>query len=350
MVFAWIFSVSAIIFIFKWLGKSQFKWSPFLKPILIIILIRLILFDNIISWICYHTLLTPSDIGFRQRDTITQEFKKFLKYPASESKYLAIGSSQTGAVYGEYSKLHKDFRKIEMSGLGPLDMYLYRNYFAGYKPKYILLYLSEFDLARLPDLNLAKISASQKFSLFEIFNDLHEISIKYNTGIALKEMIAGEFFPEYKYSFIFKGLVNKLFSKDKEFESQRTEAMIEGEHLNKRINDFNAKLNKEEIDVNIKFLKKFLDFCAGKKIFVVIVEGQYHPLLYNEKTLMLNKIVHDKLKEIADNYSCVKFIPRAQTIEFTKDDYRDLYHVTGQKRNDFAGQIIEIINNPIKKK
>ena len=342
----WSAAVLVIILLIIWLylNRSKIKLAKYLVPLLIIILMRLILFHNIISWTLYYQSLSWKDVGFRQRAMLQHEIKRFLIKPKKASKFLAVGTSQTGAVYGDYSKENSNFTKIEMPGMGPLDMYLYREYILSYNPDYILLYLSEFDMARVPDLNLAKISPNQDVHLLEIFNELHAISKKYNSETAFKELIIGEFLPEYKYSFIFKALQKKIFPGSGNtlpiFQETDTEEL-----LKQHINGLVAKLNEEEIEINFKFLNKFITYCSTKNTPIIIIEGQYNPLAYNEKTLRLNKIVRNKFKNISISRKNVEFIPRSETIQFNIDDYGDAYHVKGPKRMIFAEQIIKKINS-----
>jgi hypothetical protein len=342
----WIIGFILILSAWVYLNKSQHKWRKHIIPVLIVILVRMILFDNIASWAFYYKFLSQSDIGFRHHDLINHEIKRFLIKPPEESKYLAVGTSQTGAIYGGYSKKHKDFNKIEMAGLGPLDMYLYRNYIASYKPEYILLYLSEFDLARKPDLNLAKISPNQGFKLIKLWPDLIDIANKYNNHLALKEMILGEFFPEYKYGFIFKGIINKLFHirprQDKKVLSKSEKEKELFEHVSK----FKKKLNENEIGINFKLLKEFLNYYTKRNIKIVIVEGQYNPLAYDERTLELNKITNRELTNIANSDLNITFIPRAKSVQFNQEDYCDAYHVSNEdKKKIFVDKTLKTITD-----
>lgn len=326
-----------------YLNKTRSRWRKWLNPILVVILIRLIFFYNIGSWAFYYTVLDASDVGFRQIAAINYKIKRFLVFPEEETKYLAVGSSQTGAVYGRYSKKAKNFMTFYMPGMGAPDMYLYRNEIADLKPEHILLYLCEFDLARQVDLNLAKISPDQGFHLFFLYKDLKKIAEKYDSEQALKELLVGEVLIEYKYAYIFKGLTNKaftVFKKKKKNSAEDNNPLKLNTDLQDHIKGLKAKLNQDDIALNIEFLKRFLSFCRQRNIKVTIIEGQYHPEAYDSHTLGLNRIVKKELASVSQQYSNVTFIPREDLIIFTADDYVDAYHVTGPNRDLFLEDVL----------
>lgn len=320
---------------------AQLKGLRFIKPFLVILLVRLILFDNMASWGCYFKILSPADIGWRQKDVIIHEVKRSFKWPAQEIKYLAVGSSQTGAVYKRYADKNSDFRTFVLAGLGPMDMYLYRDYIARYSPEYILLYLSEFDIAREPDLNLAKIAPYQKQALIQLFPDLRAIARKYNKGMALQEMIVGEFLPEYKYSFIFKGMTYKLFQKKAPL-YERGDKEPEG-ILQRHLWNLQTNLDEGAIPLNMKFLKRFLSFCEKNDFKVVIVEGQYNPLGYYERNLELNEYVREEVISVVKSYKNVQFLPRTSLPSLAPEDYEDAYHIKASKSEDMARNIIKLV-------
>ena len=254
-----------------------------------------------------------------------------------------MGSSQTLVVYTPYSEKHKDLSVLHLSSMAPLDFYLYRKYIVSKNPNYVLLYLSEFDLAREPRLEAAKIAPQQGIDLLKILPMIFEISKQAHSEVAFKEMIAGEFFPEYKYSFVFRGFSDKIMKKNAALhrESLLLSLHPDTEELKEHIQSLVESMDERWIKYNVYFLREFLAYCRSKSLKVVIVDGQYNPLAYTEKNLRLNQIVHNELENLTKQFDNVTFLPRSQVMEFTQDDYSDATHVKPQAAYRFVESLIK---------
>ena len=98
-----------------YLAKFRPKWKNFVYLPLLFLTIRVLFLQNPLSWSFYRRL-TVDDVGWRQKDEIHSKFEHYLSPKPVE--YLAVGSSQTGAVYEPYAKQHDHLRVLSFAGMG----------------------------------------------------------------------------------------------------------------------------------------------------------------------------------------------------------------------------------------
>lgn len=340
-----IVKIVLLISVFLFLKKYRPRWKNFGYAVLLVFCLRLFLFDQYVSWGYYLDHLTVDDIGWRQMNVLEYEKNKFSK-KENPIKFFAVGSSQTHAVYAPYSEKNKELEVFYMSAMAPLDLYLYRKYIVSHQAKYLLLYLSEFDLAKVPRLEAAKLAPNQGFDLLKIFPLLSEISKKKHSEIDLREMVVGEFFPEYKYSFIFRGFSEKLMRKNKALHIESLLKALEpdSEQTKRDSVDMLEEWDESWIKYNKYFLTQFLSYCRNKFLKVIIIEGQYHPWAYTEKSMYLNQITRRELESVANTFDNVVFLPRSNVIRFTEQDYSDATHVKAGPANDFVKDVLKKID------
>jgi hypothetical protein len=325
---------------FLLIRKFQPRWKYPGYLVLSILLVRVFLFDHYLSWEIYNKYLSVDDIGWRQQSAIHVEKGKFFKSDRN-IQFLAVGSSQTYVIYSPYSKKHNDLVVFNFAGMTMLDLYLYRHYIAAKQPEYVLLYLSEFDMAKEPSLDAAKLAPSQGLDFFGNYPMLSAIAREARSELSLKEMVVGEFFPEYKYAFMFKGLTEKLTGKNK---ALRTKSLYEqlspdADQLTKDLTGLTDSLDERWISYNAHFLAEFLGYCKEHALNVVIVEGQYNPRAYTAKTAVLNRKVRVELERMAKEFDVV-FIERSQTRPFSAEDYMDAEHVKPDPAYDFVERLM----------
>lgn len=328
-----------IAFVFLWIKKPRWRHAGY--AIIIIVLVRLALFKTPYSWDYYFKTLSANDVGWRQQTTLCVEYYKFFKIKKPK-KYLCVGSSQTYGIYMPYSKKNNHLIVFNLSGMGPMDMYIYRQYVIDRQPEYILLFLSDFDIAKEPNLDGAKLGPGQGPGLVKELPKLFEISRMAKAGIAVYEIIMGEFFPEYKYSFILRGFFDKWTGKRTALNIKSIEDDVSfktGDILNNNKSSVNY-LEEHWIPYNVYFLKKFLAFCKAKGQKVIMVEGQYNPLVETEKNLSLRKMSRAVLEDLDRAFDNAYFIPRERTLQFPIEDYKDSVHVTSDAGYRFAQDLI----------
>ena len=321
-------------------------WKNFANFFLFILLIRVLLFGEYFSWGFYGEHLGTDDVGWRQKSVLDFEYKKFFKN-TQKINYFAVGSSQTLALYTHYAKEHQELSVMHLSSMTTLDLFLYKKFIAARKPDHILLYLSEFDMTKPPELNASKLAPAQGIGLLPILPMLYEISKETHSEIALNEMITGEFFPEYKYAFIFRGFTEKIMRKNA---SLHLASLLDALHpdaegVRKNIEDMSRRMDKRWIKYNDYFLTKFLSYCKDHSIKVIIVEGQYNPLAYTEKNLSLNQVTRLDLESLAKKYDNVVFLPRSSVTQFIENDYSDVTHVKTEPAYHFVESLIRKISS-----
>jgi hypothetical protein len=309
------------------------RWKFLAFALAFVLCLRIVLFDQPASWKFYADHINGLDIGWRPQDALYVEYYKFFR-PVPK-KFLAVGSSQSYMIYMDYSKKHSDVTLFNLAGMTPIDMYLYRGYIAARKPKYVLLYLSEFDLAREPELEKAKIAPSQGLRFLDIYPMLRRIADEADKHAALRQMIAGEFFPEIKYNFIFKGLAHKSSAEFKE-------TVLGGRELDENINDWSRRIDSRWIKYQEDFLKRFLAYCRGRSVKVVIVEGQYNPRAYTPKTLAAQKTVRKDLKEMAEEFDAI-LLPLSKVTPLGPADYSDAVHPKPEAGYHFAERLFKTL-------
>ena len=331
--------ITAIFLAFRFLQKYRPKWQAMAYALLFIFTLRLLLFGNPVSWAIYKHLLGPGDIGRRQFGVIKGERYKYEPKPANVD-YLAVGSSQTYAIYQNYAKQDEHFRIFSMPGLGPLEILLYRNYIKHYKPRHILLYLSEFDMAREPAFDAAKLAPAQRFYIFSLFRKLSMLLKSSEANLFFKELMVGEVLPEYKYAFVFRGITDKLMGKNEALGIRNITEISDREYLRIQLDNLGKNLKAEFIRINLALLRDFITFCGRENIHLIIVEGQYNPQAYTEQNRRMNRIVSRDLGSLASEFEYVTFLPRSAIFEFLEDDYRDGYHVKKEMGERFTKALI----------
>jgi hypothetical protein len=321
---------------------------PVLKSVLyfiaIVFLIRVCLFYNPIAWAAYKKIMPLKSNDWRHFDVMLYETNKYLK-PNKNLKYLAVGSSQTHDIYENYASQHNDFSLFTMAGLSPLDLYTYRKEIVRQNPEYVLLYLSEFDIAREPSLESSKWSPFSLHDMFELLSVIDTIDYfsKQDKQI-FYELFFGKYFPEYKYSFVFKDFTDKLLNKNRLLSILSPFEIPDSVYLKMQLKSLND-LSAEYIPFNMFYLKKALYYLNTQHIKVIIVEGQYHPLAYKPNNIALNKQVNAFLKDLAHVYPGNVFLSREEEPNFVIDDYTDGYHVNEKAGLEFSEHIVNRLNN-----
>lgn len=331
--------------VYWWAKRLPQRWKTIINVGIIILVIRIILFQNPLAWYVYNHTLKPEVIGWRQSSVLYDKFTQYKDH--DEVKYLAIGSSQTGFIYGygyTGGRL-SNFAVKTVAGLGPVDMYLYRHNILNYEPKKILLYLSDFDMGRPPTLETFKLTPDQGIYFPGSYFELQKHFSGQQFTRTIKEMLVGEIFPEYKYSFIFKGYLDQLFNKNSAFPTPSARMSPE-EYQEYQIKQLKEVIDKDHIETNLYYLNKFISFFEERGIKVVIFEGQYHPDAYIEKNLIVKRKVRDEFRKLEKSHTNVNFLSKSDLVWFDATDFRDGYHVNQKAGEKFVERVkhLDILN------
>ena len=308
-------------------------------------LTRVILFENPAAWMGYRYSLTWKEIGFREATIIDQNLRRYIS-PPQNLKYLAIGSSQTGAVFSDYAQKHRDFYKIEYSGMGPLDYYLYSELVKQIKPKTLILFLSEFDFGRDIVKETMVFAPHQSLSKHYFLIDILSNELGTSSAIHLSiKMLLADLFPEYKYQFLFKGLRDKLLNKHflLKTQEQAFSSHSAQDKATEQVDILLRTLNKKPIDLNFRIYEQFLLRVLNSDIKLVVVEGQYHPGAYSVKNKKLKAIVSSKMQELSRKYK-FQYITTDKFPILLSEDFADGYHPNKIGSDKIVNTLIPILD------
>jgi hypothetical protein len=304
------------------------------------------LFGNPVTWAVYNKMLPQELIDWRHHGVISCEVDRFLK-PKKNLKYLAVGSSQTSVLFDKYAKQCEELSVFALAGLSPLDFYTYRKEIVRRKPKYVLMNLSEFDIARNPEL------ASSKWSPYS-FRDIVELRSVIDTSDyftpeekqLISDLFFSKYFPEYKYSFVFKDLLDIPFNKNRLLHNALVNRVNDSVSLAVHLK-YLSGLSEKYISFNMHYLVKAIEYLNENNIKTIIVEGQYNPLAYQPHNLILNKQVNALLSDFTLQNRDNVFLSRNEIPNFVKDDYRDGYHVNENAGFTYADSLIKELDSKL---
>lgn len=319
---------------------------------LILLLFRSFLFYNATIWNFYATALSPNDLGdtgWREYEFIREECRNqnFPRDFARGIEFLAVGSSQTAAIYAKYSKTNPDrLALLSMAGVGPIEFLLLRNWIRNFNPHFVLLYLSEFDIANTyfkPYLSNFRLAPNQGMYLLHLYPYFKQHSIWHFNSFL--HVVMYEFFPEIKYNFVFKAFLDKLTGKKNSHAANMAAnvATLTKEQLTAWQLEMLDYLKSDVVPFHIALLEEFLQWCVDEKIKVIIVEGQYRIDGKARVPKELKKQVLQRLTRLDQYGDNVTLITRSQLHEFTFDEYTDVYHVTPEAGFLFSTKLVSFL-------
>jgi len=312
-----------------------------ISVLIVVMVLRLFLLYNPFIWRFYKNSLTEKEVGWLNRDVLRIEYYKYFRYFFCLSKYCILGSSQVGYVFPP--GLLGDAQVFTMSGLSPLGYLGLKDYFRFDRPEYIVLFISDLDMARFPDQAYLRTSLTGGFDLLKIFPRIFENKAfreKYSTKKLdfFARFIFAQIFPEWKFSFVFKGFLNKLKGYNYELKEVTNIELADVPaevSLKEQLKNLTENHFEEPIPANLILLEEFVSFCYLNKIKVIILEGQYNPLAYTEKNMQLEKSVRNGITKLLLSYPNLVYIPREKLYQFTESDYLGGYHVNFQAAQRF---------------
>jgi hypothetical protein len=289
--------------------------------------LRLLVLGNPIAWQVHARLLGPHDVGWRQ-DSVIRERRDHDLAVNGETRWLAVGSSQANAVFGPYAEKHDSLDIFAMAAMAPIDFALHEEEILRRRPRTILLYLSDFDLARAPAPESIALAPRQGRHLAAAWRAIGTLAPAAAYRQARRELVAGELLPEVKYGFVLRGLANKILERVARRLAVDDAPPEAHDSRDERLRLLRESLSPEPIDANLGFLREFLAFAGARGARVVIVEGSYHPDVSDDATLAAALRVRQALQALAEELDHVRFLPRSEIGDLGPDSYRDLTHVT----------------------
>lgn len=334
-----IFSLIVLVILFLFLRKRKFWGKSIILIVLVVLMLRMLLFSNPIAWAAYERILSLGDLGYRNYAIVKLKKSSYLK--KRRAKYLAVGTSQPQAVFASYSKNDKSnmLGLFSLPGLSPMEYVLYAKYIMALKPEVIILYLSEFDLGHETNLMQLEYSAAEGFDAFRVYSLLKQGMKGSSFQREYVSLVAGSLFPEYKFSFVFKSLLNKITDKNIALKKQDVSKVSDAEYLYRHLKNLKA-LNDRYVDFHLIFLNEFIKICNDNGVTVVVVEGQYNPLAYTESNKKLNVYVRDKMIDMLEAHENTKYIFRSDIKELSISDFRDGYHVKSDIGREYTKKLL----------
>ncbi len=299
---------------------------------------HILIYSNPIFLTASYHLLSAKTLEVQKKDAMRFWVSRHWKIKPTE--YLAVGSSQTGAIYNQFADESPRLDTLAISGMGPLDFNLYLNDILRRAPKTVILTLSEFDFNRRPSASAAKTSPRQSLrDLAEILQISQEISLFSSSEIT--DFLLAQVFIDYRLQYLFKGYRRKLTLFDF---VEKEDHLAESNSLRmQRLFNFSA----EWFDANEQFIRRFIAKLGQHNINVILVEGHYHP-----ESMAKNQALHQKaislLQELSSSFPHVRYLPLPTTIGIEASDYRDPYHIkreTGAKLTRAIIAAIEQVPN-----
>jgi hypothetical protein len=318
------------------------SWRPVARFAVAFLAMRLLLLGNPVVWDFYARRLDPTEVGWRQHDAIRGKRDQFLP-PHAGVRYLAVGSSQTGVIYEEFARDRPDLDAFAVAAMIPMDLVLYRDYIDRYRPQRVLLYLSDFDIARRPPPEAMVIAPPQGWRLLSLWSRVRSLPDGERYAPTMAEMLVGEVFPEYKYRFVFRALLDKALWRMAGRVGAAEAGARERASPEQMVRWARESMAPEYAPFNLAFLREFLEHAVAEGVDVVIVEGHYNPLVSTAEIETSSRQVRIALGALADSVVGVTFVPRSEVLEFQQSDYVDLSHVSPEAGRAFAARLLELL-------
>jgi len=337
-----IFCVLIVITIFYRLivTKNTCRQQLILAGIAIFIAIDVAFFFNPLFFFYANRFLKAKDIGYRQAAALRTEIYRFKK--ESPSPFLAVGSSQTGVIWGAYAQTHQNLSILKLAGMEPLDFLLYKDIIASRCKQVIILTISDFDIGRMPMMSGAKLSPPQGISLFSISRLLLEYNLPADQ---IADFMIANICAPYRYQYIFKGILNKVLDKSRAFPHDSEVLKSHKEVLEKQFSSL-ARLSAKWFPVNLSLLNHFIEWADEQRLTVVIAQGHYYPDA-EKKNKLLPSLARKAIKKICNNYDNCHYYPSSKLYNFSTKDYVDAYHIKLQAGLVFSKKFVKIINSSV---
>lgn len=321
------------------------RWRVVAYTVALALGLQYLLLGNPVAWHVYAELLSPEEVGWRQYSVILKQRDQYVSQ-ASRVEYLAVGSSQTDALYSGYASEHEQFTVFEMAAMAPLDFVLYRDQIQRYHPGHILLYLSDFDIAREQPPESVAMAPSQGLYLFDLWATIRSQGT-HAYDQALVDMAFGEVFSAYKYRFVFRALSDKVLLRMSRILGRDERTARQRDSLEQRIGFLRESIGAEYIAFNMTFLREFLEDTSATGTQVVVVEGQYNPLVSTAETLKLKKEVRDEVEALCASFEHARFLPAESAYVFSEEDYMDLSHVKPEAGYLFTARLVALLGGSV---
>jgi beta-glucosidase len=320
------------------------RWRGLALGVAVFLTLRLLAFDNPVIWKRVYGRLAPEEIGWRQWDVVRAATPSADPAPAS-APFLAVGSSQTDAIYRDYAEAHEAFDVLTIAAMSPLDFELYQRQILSRRPRTVLLYLSELDLAQWIVEEAVVMAPRQGWRLARTWRDVSTLPGGERYRTAMVRLLAGELSPELKYGFALRGAAEQAMTRLAR-RVGRSRATPEGAPIELRIEWIREALTEDALAFNLGALERFVERLGRAGVQVVVVEGSYHPDVLDDRLRALRVRVRAALRELADRHPAVRLIEREEVLALPPEGFRDLTHVEPEVGAVIAHRVARLVGAP----
>ena len=314
------------------------------------------------SWATHNNLLEPID-GMKGRQKSTINLISRVEQGQLASKNLGFGNSQLGFIFGPKAlKEHPEFDVVSIPGLRIAEYNFFADEIIDLKPERVILYLSDKTIAAKPDVSPLRVHPVNIIELLKLRTRMLNSELDVDNQMFVSTIIEELIYP-HKYAFLLKAYAesyllgtralkyrrnnskskNKKNRKkaqnpdksaiaEKQAEQQKKKKQQEIRRLLRRKK---REFTEEHALFNLKELSSFHEKLSSESIDLIIVEGHYHPSVYNKHS-EITKSVGTKLLTFAKERENVWFIPRSKLPKLVKEHYFDETHLnSGPSRKLF---------------
>ncbi|HNV85461.1 MAG TPA: hypothetical protein PKL97_00670 [Candidatus Omnitrophota bacterium] len=324
---------------FRFGHRLKPRWKHFSAAVICVFLLRVIFFDTVFFWRLYGKTAKPvTEKEFYGLEMIWKSPEYFLQdLFAPGTDYLAVGSSQTRTLFSGNPR----FQIFAFAGMRPIDFVLYQEKILSRNPLNVLLYLSDFDIAKIPNFQVYVYAPFQGLKLLKLHRQLKQYGLGNASWVFSLKNIFASIFPEYRYADIPRILANRILL-DSFGPRQAFFPLTE-----KEVFEISSKglktLDPAYIGLSLLFIEDFITFCDQHRIRVIIVEGQYNPLAYTQENRISNRITRKKLRKLLKKYPKVVFIPLERLRHLYPKDFTDLVHATSRDGKQFTQHLYRLL-------
>jgi hypothetical protein len=280
---------------------------------------------------------TSDQIGWKQRDSLRLEL--FSRERSWKVPYLAVGSSQAWAVFGQASTDRKDIQVFHSAGLTPVEMNWYRDTICRHCGDTIILYLSELDLARAPSVESFKLSPRATNSEFARLSQLL-LDHKVASYSDIADLYISNQISIYREQFLAKGILCKAAEKigGPDATRDRAQAGNSGSDFNDQISEI-ATIDDTWFGTNLESLGEFFTWCDSHDCKVVVAQGEYYP----SAMAILGKLrerARQSLTELCARHANARYLGTEEVPGFSGQQYADATHVKMNEGAKFVDRLI----------
>jgi hypothetical protein len=312
--------------------------------LVLVVALRFALFGSDAAWSVYAHAASTVTFGWRQRDMTVFEYRR--RIHAGPVDCLALGSSQSGAIFNN-PVFYRGGKNVSLSiaGLQPHEFPFFLPTIEKVRPRRLVLYLSELNMSRKPEFGALRLLPAQGWELPGVIRSWlphRHLFDRFWHGTA--ELALAEVFPEYRYSYVFKGLAANFWTprrvgaeKRRQAGSRRGDLAFIGRFLHKDVDECLA--------FNASSLEDVVRSCGSLGIQVVIVEGDTPPKALEEPGIRrLRGVVLDRFEGIARRHSNVRLVRRSELFTFAQEDYHDRFHVRRPVGRRFSHALLKLLD------